>query len=169
MASSSALSWIVFFLLLGLGRCKTVKRDVDRAHPSSNWTVEAPQDTVCSSDLFRLSLYLSFNHFKGEIPVELANLPELRYLYLHENRLTGKIPPELGTLKNLRHLYQFSLFLPLPLSLSLLCMFLLSVSGYAAKFPNNVAISSDVSSNHLTGTLADFIRNGDGFPSLRNL
>jgi Leucine-rich repeat (LRR) protein len=48
--------------------------------------------------------YLSFNNFKGEIPVELANLPELRYLYLHENRFTGRIPPELGTLKNLRHL-----------------------------------------------------------------
>jgi hypothetical protein len=47
---------------------------------------------------------LSFNNFKGEIPVELANLPELRYLYLHENRFTGRIPPELGTLKNLRHL-----------------------------------------------------------------
>ncbi|KAE9454012.1 hypothetical protein C3L33_14122, partial [Rhododendron williamsianum] len=49
-------------------------------------------------------LYLSFNNFKGEIPTELANLPELRYLYLHENRFTGRIPPELGTLQNLRHL-----------------------------------------------------------------
>jgi len=48
--------------------------------------------------------YLSFNAFKGEIPRELANLPELRYLYLHENRFSGRIPAELGTLKNLRHL-----------------------------------------------------------------
>lgn len=47
---------------------------------------------------------LSFNNFKGEIPKEIANLPELRYLYLQENRLTGRIPPELGTLPNLRHL-----------------------------------------------------------------
>lgn len=49
--------------------------------------------------------HLSFNNLKGEIPKELSNLPELRYLYLHENRLTGRIPPELGNLPNLRHLY----------------------------------------------------------------
>ena len=55
----------------------------------------------CYWEFFR---YFSFNNFKGEILVELANLPELRYLYLHENRFTGRIPPELGTLKNLRHL-----------------------------------------------------------------
>ncbi|KAH9722063.1 LRRNT 2 domain-containing protein [Citrus sinensis] len=47
---------------------------------------------------------LSFNNFKGEIPKEIANLPELRYLYLQENRLTGRIPPELGILPNFRHL-----------------------------------------------------------------
>ncbi|MBA0718344.1 hypothetical protein Golax_006098, partial [Gossypium laxum] len=40
----------------------------------------------------------------GEIPRELANLPELRYLYLQENRFTGRVPAELGTLQNLRHL-----------------------------------------------------------------
>lgn len=51
-----------------------------------------------------LCRYLSFNNFKGEIPKELANLPELRYLYLHENRFSGRIPPELGSLANLRHL-----------------------------------------------------------------
>lgn len=51
-----------------------------------------------------LCRYLSFNNFKGEIPKELANLPELRYLYLHENRLTGRIPAELGTLQKLQHL-----------------------------------------------------------------
>lgn len=60
---------------------------------------------------YQFSRYLSFNNLKGEIPVELANLPELRYLYLHENRLTGRIPPELGNLKNLRHLYSLSLSL----------------------------------------------------------
>ena len=54
--------------------------------------------------------YLSFNAFKGEIPKELAILPELRYLYLHENRFSGRIPAELGTLKNLRHLYESILF-----------------------------------------------------------
>lgn len=55
-------------------------------------------------DMISLCRYLSFNSFKGEIPRELADLPDLRYLYLHENRLTGRIPPELGTLQNLRHL-----------------------------------------------------------------
>lgn len=48
--------------------------------------------------------YLSFNNFKGEIPRELASLPELRYLHLQENRFIGRIPPELGTLQHLRHL-----------------------------------------------------------------
>ncbi|CAN1823515.1 Leucine-rich repeat receptor protein kinase EMS1, partial [Linum perenne] len=51
------------------------------------------------------SRYLSFNNFKGEIPRELANLSELRYLYLQENRFSGRVPAELGTLQNLRHLY----------------------------------------------------------------
>ncbi|CAK9163196.1 unnamed protein product [Ilex paraguariensis] len=40
----------------------------------------------------------------GEIPKELVNLPELRYLLLHENHFIGRIPPDLGTLQNLRHL-----------------------------------------------------------------
>ncbi|KAK8573861.1 hypothetical protein V6N13_096792 [Hibiscus sabdariffa] len=50
-----------------------------------------------------LLCHLDFGHFKGEIPKELANLPELRYLYLQENHFTGRIPPELGNLQNLRH------------------------------------------------------------------
>nr|KJB46793.1 hypothetical protein B456_008G066200 [Gossypium raimondii] len=36
--------------------------------------------------------------------VELANLPDLRYLYLQENLFIGRVPPELGTLENLPHL-----------------------------------------------------------------
>ncbi|KAJ8445516.1 hypothetical protein Cgig2_031329 [Carnegiea gigantea] len=62
---------------------------------------EMEQTARCPSSRNR---YLSFNSFKGEIPKELANLRELRYLYLHENRFTGRIPAELGTLQNLRHL-----------------------------------------------------------------
>ena len=37
----------------------------------------------------------------GEIPVELGNLTNLRWLWLHENQLDGGIPPELGGLSNL--------------------------------------------------------------------
>jgi hypothetical protein len=34
---------------------------------------------------------------------------------------------------------------------------------------NKFSFRSDVGNNHLTGTLRDFIGNGNGFPSLRNL
>ncbi|KAK4403091.1 hypothetical protein Sango_1049800 [Sesamum angolense] len=63
-------------------------------------------------------LYLSFNNFKGEIPKELANLPELRNLselkdasqlcvnlYLNNNYLTGGVPSQLANLTNLEILY----------------------------------------------------------------
>ena len=46
-------------------------------------------------------LKLSENKLSGEIPSELGNLENLKWLYLHDNRLSGEIPPELGNLENL--------------------------------------------------------------------
>ncbi|KAG6484513.1 hypothetical protein ZIOFF_053031 [Zingiber officinale] len=97
-------------------------------------------------------LYLNFNNLKGEIPVELANLPELRYLYLQENRLSGEVPPELGNLKNLQHLYcslSFSLY-------SCACITVLIAYSCLLAYAS-------------CWTLNDLIRDGDVFPSLRNL
>ena len=47
------------------------------------------------------SLGLDGNGLRGELPRELGNLSDLRYLGLSDNRLSGEIPRELGHLTNL--------------------------------------------------------------------
>ena len=49
-------------------------------------------------------LSLSNNQLKGEIPAEIGNLADLRWLNLRGNQLSGTIPPELDNLANMRHL-----------------------------------------------------------------
>ncbi|KAI9352596.1 hypothetical protein BDR26DRAFT_1002781 [Obelidium mucronatum] len=43
----------------------------------------------------------SNNHFSREIPCELGNLSDLRFLFLQNNQLTGTVPVELGRLRNI--------------------------------------------------------------------
>ncbi len=51
------------------------------------------------------SLYLSQNGLSGQIPAELGDLSNLRWMRLRENQLSGPVPSELGDLSNLGGLF----------------------------------------------------------------
>ena len=76
---------------------------------SNGWTTDAPLGTwhgVDTDDSGRVTLIdLRNNDLTGELPPELGNLANLRWLYLDRNYLDGGIPPELGNLANLYGLY----------------------------------------------------------------
>ncbi len=48
---------------------------------------------------------ISYNQLNGELPADLSNLSDLRYLYLIGNQISGTVPSELGDLTNLEYLY----------------------------------------------------------------
>ncbi len=52
-----------------------------------------------------IEIRLKFNWLTGEIPAELENLTNIKWLKLHHNQLTGEIPAELGNLANLQGLW----------------------------------------------------------------
>ncbi|XP_072991842.1 probable LRR receptor-like serine/threonine-protein kinase At1g74360 [Typha latifolia] len=53
-------------------------------------------------DLFTLDL--SFNNFSGELPVEIAAMPKIKFLVLAYNNFSGSIPPEFGSIVGLQAL-----------------------------------------------------------------
>ena len=76
---------------------------------NGNWLSNAPMGewhgVTTDSDGRVTHLHLYSNRLTGEIPAELGNLTNLRWLYLRNNQLTGEIPAELGSLTNLKVLY----------------------------------------------------------------
>ena len=52
-------------------------------------------------------LYLHGRGMDGTIPVDLANVKELKWLYLHRNELTGEIPGDVASLPALERLYVY--------------------------------------------------------------
>ncbi|MCY3809197.1 MAG: Ig-like domain-containing protein [Gemmatimonadetes bacterium] len=75
--------------------------DGDNWRNNRNWKTDEPLDQwfgVSTDASGRVvTLELSDNSLTGEIPHELASLPNLEELQLGGNGLTGEIPPELGT------------------------------------------------------------------------
>ena len=76
---------------------------------NTNWLSDEPIGTwhgVTTDDEGRVAeLSLMDNQLRGEIPTELASLPNLTRLHIGFNQLTGGIPAELGNLASLERLY----------------------------------------------------------------
>nr|XP_029123670.1 probable leucine-rich repeat receptor-like protein kinase At1g35710 isoform X3 [Elaeis guineensis] len=174
--ASNLASICCFLLLLSLARCKTVKRDVkalNEIKASLGWRVvyawvgddpcgdgDLPpwSGVTCSQQgdyrvVTELEVYAV--SIVGPFPTAVTNLLDLTRLDLHNNKLTGPIPPQIGRLKHLKILN---------LRWNKLRDVLPPEIGELKKLTH-----FDVGNNHLTGTLRDLIRNGDCFPSLRNL
>ena len=75
---------------------------------NTNWLTDNDISTWYGVTVFNgqvTRLFLKRNNLtNGEIPTELGNLTNLRYLYLTLNQLSGGIPTELGNLSNLEWL-----------------------------------------------------------------
>ncbi|WOL17663.1 putative leucine-rich repeat receptor-like protein kinase [Canna indica] len=170
MASFSTLSWIaVFLLLLGHGHLKAlneIKASLGWRvvyawvgdDPCGDGNLPAWSGVTCSQQgdyrvVTELEVYAV--SIVGPFPIAVTNLLDLTRLDLHNNKLTGPIPPQIGRLKHLKILN---------LRWNKLQDVLPPEIGELKRLTH-----FDVSNNHLAGTLKDFIRNGDGFPSLRNL
>ena len=76
---------------------------------NTNWKTDEPLDewygVGTGMDGRVDSLNLAGNSLSGLIPLELGELPSLRFLNLARNRLGGGIPPELGELSSLTFLH----------------------------------------------------------------
>lgn len=51
-----------------------------------------------------LRLDLSFNNFSGQLPIEIAQMPQLKFLILAYNNFSGHIPPAFGNITTLQAL-----------------------------------------------------------------
>ncbi len=89
--------------------------DYDKDQLAQGLRGELPLQLGDLSNLRELDL--SWNALSGPIPTWLGNLPNLTSLNLYLNNLTGPIPPELGNLANLTRLdlgHNFRLSSPIP-------------------------------------------------------
>ena len=132
-----------------------------------NWLTDVPLDawhkvrTDASGRVQELNL--AYNGLTGEIPPELGNLANLRYLYLYGNDLTGEIPPELGNLANLKwlHLSSNGLTGEMPSELGNLAnleLLSLSSNGLTGEIPSELGDLAnlkwlELSGNGLTGVI----------------
>ena len=74
---------------------------------NDNWLSDAPigeWDGVFTDSSGRVIELHGSAQMRGEIPPELGNLANLRWLNLRYDQLRGEIPPELGNLANLEGL-----------------------------------------------------------------
>lgn len=80
----------------------------DDWHNNDNWLSERPigawKGVVTDAQGKVTRLDLRFNNLNGELPIELANLSELRFLDMSINEIYGSIPPEIGRMTNLEKL-----------------------------------------------------------------
>ena len=80
---------------------------------NDNWLTDAPLErwfgVRAGYDNGRVyELNLSGNGLIGELPPELGNLDQLRFLSIVNDELIGKLPPELGNLTNLHSLVLYN-------------------------------------------------------------
>lgn len=110
---------------------------------SINWGNQGLSKTISpilGRFTFLIHLYLHQNQLTGPIPIELANLKNLKALVLHTNQLSGLAPKELGTLTHLKTLSlsnnQLSGTLPKELgNLRNLTVLQLSVNQFSGSIP----------------------------------
>ncbi|CAI0544546.1 unnamed protein product [Linum tenue] len=103
-------------------------------------------------DLVRLRvLNLSSNSLDGSIPTNISRLAGLRNLDLSMNRINGRLPDQLGLLPGLQvmNLGRNRLYGPIPAALS----------NLSSLVDLNNVVSIDLSSNLLSGSIPDEIRN----------
>ncbi|KAK9725024.1 hypothetical protein RND81_05G116500 [Saponaria officinalis] len=123
------------------------------------------------SNLINLNfLIMSENEFTGSIPNEFGNLQNLVKINLGSNKLSGRIPNSLGNLSRLSKLYSQDnqMHGSIPSNLGN-CQYLLNLflfnNNLNGTLPNALFGGSaqfvvlDLSSNHITGSLAQYISN----------
>jgi hypothetical protein len=86
------------------GMCYNIEETTSLNLSNSDLTGQIPPE-ICNLTNLKW-LYLYDNQLTGEIPSCIGNLIWLRVLSLHSNQLTGSIPESIG---NLQHIYHLSL------------------------------------------------------------
>ena len=95
-----------------------------------------------------LFIDLLANHLSGNIPTEIGNLTNLKFLYLFYNQLIGSIPSSIGNLVNLRYLLLFGNQLSGSIPIELVNLVNLCTPDNTA-YPCNGQYGLDLGYNHL--------------------